>query len=177
MSVCLSVCLSAFFDHFPEVRSWRNWYGRCILEKVTSGHGFVVDRFSPQLVEAINLSFLVIFRTFSISSYSFDRKWLKTHRNVLWDHTQRSHAVEFWIFALKVRYRTFKVKPGNRHLTALMTSNYHHIYMVGRYKQGQHTHVTLRSQGQSQGHQGHFRILADFTHFFLSPPSVFVGGW
>ena len=61
-------------------------------------------------------------------------------------------------------------------MTALMGSDHHHIYMVGRYRQGQHTLVTLRSQGQSQGHQGHFRFLADFTHFFLSPPTVFVGG-
>ena len=29
----------------------------------------------------------------------------------------------------------------------------------------QHTLVTLSSQGQSQGHQGHFRFLADFTRF------------
>ena len=49
-----------------------------------------------------------------------------------------------------------------------MTSDHHHIYMVGRYRQGQHTLVTLRSQGQSQGHQGHFRFLVDFTHFSIS---------
>ena len=59
----------------------------------------------------------------------------------------------------------FKVKPRNRHLAALMTSDLHQIDMVGRYGQGQHTLVTVRSQGQSQGHQGHFRFLADFMRF------------
>ena len=39
-NVRLSVCLSAIFYHFPKVRSWWNWYGRCILEKVVSGHRF-----------------------------------------------------------------------------------------------------------------------------------------
>ena len=48
--------------------------------------------------------------------------------------------------------------PQNRHLTALMTSDRDHIRMVGRYGQGQHTHVTSRSQGQSQGHQGRFQF-------------------
>ena len=103
---------------------------------------------------------------------------MKMHRHVLWDHTQRSHAPEFWIFAPKVRYKEFKVKPDNRHLTALMASDHHHIYIVGRYRQGQHILVTLRSQGQSQGHQGHYRFLADFTRFSLSPPTVLiVGQW
>ena len=87
------------------------------------------------------------------------------HRHVLSKHTQRSHVAEFLIFAPKVRYWVFKVKPGNRRLTALMTCNHHHIYMVGRYRRGQHTLVTLRSQGQSQGHQGHYRFLADFKRF------------
>ena len=39
-----------------------------------------------------------------------------------------------------------------------MTSDHDHICMVGRYGQGQHTQVTSRSQGQSQGHQGRFRF-------------------
>ena len=109
--------------------------------------------------------FWPILRVFAISSYSFDSRAMKMHRHVLWNHTQRSHAAEFRIFAFKVRYRAFNFKPRNGHLTALMTSDHHHIYMVGRYRQGQHTLVTLRSQGQSQGHQSHFRFLADFTRF------------
>ena len=47
----------------------------------------------------------------------------------------------------------------------LMTSDYVHIYMVGRYRQGQHAHVTLRTRGQSQGHQGHFCIFEVFACF------------
>ena len=46
-----------------------------------------------------------------------------------------------------------------------MTSDHHHIQMVGRYGQGQQTPMTSRSQGQSQGHQGHFRFFADFARF------------
>ena len=48
-----------------------------------------------------------------------------------------------------------------------MTTDHDHIYMVGRYGQGQHTHVTSRSQGQSQGHQGRFRIPV-FSHIFAN---------
>ena len=40
-----------------------------------------------------------------------------------------------------------------------MAPDHHHIHMVGRYRQGQHADMTSRSQGQSQGHQGHFRFL------------------
>ena len=40
-----------------------------------------------------------------------------------------------------------------------MTFDHHHIEMVGRYKQGQHTPVTLRSQGQIQGHKNKAYIL------------------
>ena len=36
--VCPSVCLSGFFDHFPEVRSSRNRTCVCIFEKLVSGH-------------------------------------------------------------------------------------------------------------------------------------------
>ena len=46
-----------------------------------------------------------------------------------------------------------------------MTFDGHHIHIVGRYRQGQHTLMTSRSQGQSQGHQGHFRFFADFARF------------
>ena len=40
MSVRPSGRLSHPFDHFINVRSSRNRYGRCILEKVSSGHMF-----------------------------------------------------------------------------------------------------------------------------------------
>ena len=46
-----------------------------------------------------------------------------------------------------------------------MTFNLDHIHTIGRYRQGQHTLMTSRSQGQSQGHEGHFRFLAVFTRF------------
>ena len=46
-----------------------------------------------------------------------------------------------------------------------MTSDHDHIRMVGRYGQGQHTPMTSRSQGQSQGHQGRFRFFAVFARF------------
>ena len=44
-----------------------------------------------------------------------------------------------------------------------MPPDLHHIHIIGRYRQGQHTLMTSRSQGQSQGHQGHFRFFADFA--------------
>ena len=72
---------------------------------------------------------------------------------------------EFWIFALKVRYRAFKVKPEDGHLTALVTSDHYHIYRLCSYGQGQLTLVTLIAQGQSQGHQGQWRFLADLYVF------------
>ena len=40
----------------------------------------------------------------------------------------------------------------------------YHRYL-DRYRQGQHTIATPRSQGQCQGHEGHFRFLAVFTRF------------
>ena len=46
-----------------------------------------------------------------------------------------------------------------------MTPDVHHIHIIGRYGQGQTTLMTSRSQGQSQGHEGHFRFLADFARF------------
>ena len=39
-----------------------------------------------------------------------------------------------------------------------MTFDSHYIHIIGRYRQDQHTLMTSRSQGQSQGHQGHFRF-------------------
>ena len=42
-----------------------------------------------------------------------------------------------------------------------------HIHIIGRYRQGQHTLMTSRSQGQIQGHEGHFRFLAVFREFLL----------
>ena len=41
-----------------------------------------------------------------------------------------------------------------------MTLDLGHIHIIGRHRQGQHTLVTSRSQGQIQGHEGHFRFLA-----------------
>ena len=52
----------------------------------------------------------------------------------------------FEFFAIKVRYWPSKVKLWNRHLIALMTSDHD-------------------QQGLSQGHQGCFYFLADFTQF------------
>ena len=43
----------------------------------------------------------------------------------------------------------------------------HHIHIIGRYGQGQTTLMTSRSQGQSQGHQGHFRFAADLHHIHI----------
>jgi len=45
-----------------------------------------------------------------------------------------------------------------------MTSDLHQNHIIGRYSQGQHTLVTSRSQGQSQGHEGRLR----FFHIFSS---------
>ena len=45
-----------------------------------------------------------------------------------------------------------------------MTLNLAHIKVIGRYGQGQHPILTSRSQGQSQGHKGHFRFLTIFTN-------------
>ena len=147
------------FDHVPDVRSSRNFTKRCIGVKVISGYrfrGWAIFRFSVPGQKLV--IFRHFFRTFANSSYSFDRKAIKTHRNVLCGHTQKLQEAEFWIFALKVRYWPSKVKLWNRHLTALMTSDHDHISMVGRYGQGQHNPMTSRSQGQSQGHQGRFRF-------------------
>ena len=63
---------------------------------------------------------------------------------------------------------TSKVKLRKWLLTALMTFNLDHIHIIGRYRQGQHTLKTSRSQGQIQGHKGHFRFLAVFANFSYS---------
>ena len=57
-----------------------------------------------------------------------------------------------------------------------MTSDHDHIYMVGRYRQGQHAHVTLRTQGQSQGHQGRFSIFEVFACFANSSFNTLIVG-
>ena len=44
-----------------------------------------------------------------------------------------------------------------------MTFNLAHIKVIGRYRQGRHPISTSRSQGQSQGHKGHFRFLTIFA--------------
>ena len=41
------------------------------------------------------------------------------------------------------------------------------------YRQGQHTLTTSRSQGQSQGHEGHFR----YYGFSRISPTVMIGEW
>ena len=56
--------------------------------------------------------------------------------------------------------RSLPIFARNRHLTALKTSDHHHIHMVGEYGRGQHTPMTSRSQGQVQGHRGHCRFIA-----------------
>ena len=111
--------------------------------------------------------FWLILCIFANSSYSSHRRGMAMHRNVPCGHTKKPNAAEFWIFTLKVRYCPYKVKHQNRHLTALMTSDHDYIHMVGRYGQDQHTHVTSRSQGQSQGHQSCFRFPV-FCVFFAN---------
>ena len=44
-----------------------------------------------------------------------------------------------------------------------MSFDIDHIHIIGRYRQGQHTLMTSRSQGQSQGHEGYFRFFADLV--------------
>ena len=47
-----------------------------------------------------------------------------------------------------------------------MTPNLHQIKVTGRYGQGHDPLLTSRSQGQSQGHQGHFRFFSsNFKRF------------
>ena len=66
---------------------------------------------------------------------------------------------------LKGHFRFLTIFANITVLTVLMTLNLDHIHIIGRYRQGQHTLTTSRSQGQSQGHEGHFRFLAVFTRF------------
>ena len=49
-----------------------------------------------------------------------------------------------------------------------MTFNLAHIKVMGRLRQGQHPILISRSQGQSQGHRGHFRFLAIFANIMVS---------
>jgi len=44
-----------------------------------------------------------------------------------------------------------------------MTLDLGHIHIIGRHRQGQHTLVISRSQGQIQGHEGRLRFLAVFS--------------
>ena len=74
------------------------------------------------------------------------------HRNVQNGHTQKRNAAEFRIFTLKVRYSRSKVKPLMDHLTHLMTALDHHIYLVGRPRQGQY--AIRMSRSPDQGHRG-----------------------
>merc|ERR1711988_639443 len=52
--------------------------------------------------------------------------------------------------------------------TALMMFDLDHIHIIGRFIPGQYTLMTSRSQGQIQGHKGHFRFLAVFANFSYS---------
>jgi len=49
-----------------------------------------------------------------------------------------------------------------------MTLYLDHIHIIGKHRQGQHTLVTSRSQGQIQGHKGHFRFLPFFSQKSIS---------
>ena len=54
-----------------------------------------------------------------------------------------------------------------------MTFDHHHIGMVGRYGQGQHTLVTLRSKSRSQRS---FPYFDRFYAFSQTPPTVLIWG-
>ena len=92
-------------------------------------------------VRKVIFSFLAIFST---SSYSFHRRVLKMHRNVLLDNMQRSHAAYFRIFAFKVKCWASKVLPWNTLLTALMNLHFAHIKVMGTIRKGQHPILTAR---------------------------------
>ena len=63
-------------------------------------------------------------------------------------------------FSLKVTYWTLKVKLRNLLETALITFDGHHIHIVGRYRQGQHTLLISRSKSRSQRSFSFFAIFA-----------------
>ena len=79
------------------------------------------------------------------------------------------------------------VALGSVHLALFSSMNssffvyfYHIFYIlnqsratIGRYRQGQHTLMTPRSQGQSQSHEGHFC----FYRFSWISPTVLIGKW
>ena len=46
-----------------------------------------------------------------------------------------------------------------------MTFDGHYIHSIDRYRQGQHTLLISRSQGQSQGHEGRLRFFDNFARF------------
>ena len=111
--------------------------------------------------------FRPIFRIFANSSYSSDRIGLGMHRNEVNDLTQKRNAAEFRIFTLKVRYSRSKVKPLMDHLTPLMTALDHHIYLVGRPRQGQYSIPVSRSLDQGQGHRGQKKFSRSKKFFLL----------
>jgi len=55
------------------------------------------------------------------------------------------------------------------HLTPLTTALGHHIYLVGRPRQGQYAIPVSRSRGQGQGHRGqkkNFKVKIFFSIFY-----------
>ena len=58
----------------------------------------------------------------------------------------------------KGHFRFWTIFANLTVLTAFMIFNLDHIRVIGRYGQGQYPILTSRSQGQSQGHNGHFRF-------------------
>ena len=116
-------------------------------------HTIPVSR-SPGQGHSGGWRFWPIFRIFANSSLNFDRIELGVHRYKEDDHMQLSVRAEFWIFTPKVRYSRSKVKPLMNHLTPLMAVLGHHVYLVGRPRQGQHAIAVSRSPGEGQGHRG-----------------------
>ena len=53
------------------------------------------------------------------------------------------------------------------HLTPLLTVLGHHIYLVGRYRQGKHAIAVSRSPGQGQGHRGRKKFFKVKNFFWL----------
>ena len=58
------------------------------------------------------------------------------------------------------------------HLTPLLTVLGHHIYLVGRPRQGQYAIPVSRSPGQGQGHRGQKKISRSKIFF-----SIFYAFW
>ena len=57
------------------------------------------------------------------------------------------------------------------HLTPLMTVLGHHIYLVGRPRQGQYAIPVSRSPGQGQGHRGQKKFQGQKFFGGIGPPN------